>query len=135
LQLLSKWNKKYTHFNQVAIPNYVLMVGTMCFILLPYILLVVRTFGSPDAKWTKSLVLNVAVIISIIGIEIFTRNFPADILPFQTTAFAIVNVYEANVIMLLMDDFKATLYSAKSGPSSKKVPTVTRTATGPAVDQ
>ncbi|KAJ3336061.1 hypothetical protein HDU91_001925 [Kappamyces sp. JEL0680] len=117
--------------------NFVLLVLSYWVLLLPFLWTIFQTLlyaedsGSPTSKmWLRQAIVNFLCVFSIIVIEFLARFLPP-IFPvmfsYSGVMFSLINIYEANIILFLVEDLRkelttvASTYGAVSRTTSSTV--------------
>ncbi|KAJ3331101.1 hypothetical protein HDU91_003415, partial [Kappamyces sp. JEL0680] len=100
----------------VSTTNFALLTGTLLVMILPFFYNMYIVFYGhriENKVWWRTIQLNWAAIASIIFVEFIARElvnrsiFPA----YNGLMFSIINTFEANVVLLMMDDFRKAMTS------------------------
>ncbi|KAJ3301074.1 hypothetical protein HDV03_001451 [Kappamyces sp. JEL0829] len=103
----------------VGLANFGLLTGTLLFMILPFFYQMYTVFYGEkieNTSWWRTIFLNFFAVSSIIVIEFVARDLTnrGAVGAYTGLMFSCINTYEANVVLLLMDDFRATLTSSQT---------------------
>ncbi|KAI8913349.1 hypothetical protein EDD86DRAFT_200361 [Gorgonomyces haynaldii] len=110
----------------VSYYNFAFLMAAESALLLPFLYACFKSYiyGNAKknaAKWIRLCVVNIAVTGSIILIEIIARilapsapNSPPfpQMIPYFNVMFVMINFYEANIVVLILEDLKQTMLGA-----------------------